>query len=124
MNISSIGYAATSTVTGTFSPADTTNRVATDTQNNEAAAKSAPASEPGKQASHQDLQQAVKVMNDFVGTLNNSLNFTVDGETGKTVVKVMDMQTNEVIKQIPSEEMLAMAHAIDKLKGLLVHQKA
>ncbi|KXB30459.1 hypothetical protein AT959_14095 [Dechloromonas denitrificans] len=63
-------------------------------------------------------------MNDFVGTINNSLKFSVDDETGKTIVKVMDVDTKEVIKQIPSEEMIAIAKAVDQLKGLLVQQKA
>lgn len=124
MNISSIGYATPPSTAGTFSATDPTSRAGVDTKTSQNTSEAEKTSGAGQQPSSQDLQEAVKVMNDFVGTLNNSLNFTVDGETGKTVVKVMDTQTQEVIKQIPSEEMLAMAHAIDKLKGLLVHQKA
>jgi len=76
-------------------------------------------------ASPKQLEEAVQSMNDFAaGTLNSSLNFSVDNETGKTIVKVMDSETKEVLKQIPSEEMVAIAKAVDKLKGLLVHQKA
>ena len=77
-----------------------------------------------KQYVEEELQDAVKSMNDFVGTINNSLKFSVDDETGKTIVKVMDIETKEVIKQIPSEEMIAIAKAVDQLKGLLVQQKA
>lgn len=77
-----------------------------------------------EEPSSKDLQDAVKSMNDFVGTINNSLKFSVDDETGKTIVKVMDIETKEVIKQIPSEEMIAIAKAVDQLKGLLVQQKA
>ena len=40
------------------------------------------------------------------------------------MVKVIDSNTQEVIKQIPSEEMIAIAKALDKLKGLLLQQKA
>lgn len=70
------------------------------------------------------LDGAVSSMNDLLGTLGHSLRFNIDDETGKTIVKVMDSQTQEVIKQIPSEEMLAIAKALDKLQGLLVKQKA
>jgi flagellar protein FlaG len=70
------------------------------------------------------LNSAVDSMNEFVVGLNSSLKFSVDDNTGQTVVKVIDDETNEVIKQIPSEEMLAIASAVDKLKGLLVQQKA
>lgn len=74
--------------------------------------------------SPQKLQDAVKSMNDFVDGINSSLKFSVDDKSGQTVVKVIDDETKEVIKQIPSEEVLAMAQAVDKLKGLLVQQKA
>lgn len=70
------------------------------------------------------LDSAVSSMNDLLGTLGHSLRFNIDDETGKTIVKVMDSQTQEVIKQIPTEEMLAIAKALDKLQGLLVKQKA
>lgn len=74
--------------------------------------------------SAQKLLDAVKSMNDFVDSINSSLKFSVDDKSGQTVVKVVDNETKEVIKQIPSEEVLAMAQAVDKLKGLLVQQKA
>lgn len=74
--------------------------------------------------SPQELQEAVDSMNDFVRSLRNTLNFSIDKDTGRTVVKVIDQATDEVIKQIPSEEMLAISKAIDKLKGLLIEQKA
>lgn len=72
----------------------------------------------------QQLEEAVKAVNDFLKPLNNSLQFNVDDDTGKTIVKVIDSSTKEVIKQFPSEEMLAIAKAIDKMKGLLIQQKA
>lgn len=76
------------------------------------------------QASREELEKATKEMNDFVQTINSSIEFSVDKDTGSTVVKVIDTATKDVLRQIPSEEMLAIAKAIDKVKGLLVHQKA
>jgi len=52
------------------------------------------------------------------------LSFSVDDETNIRVVKVIDRSTQEIIRQIPSEEMLQMAQALDKLQGLLLKQKA
>lgn len=72
----------------------------------------------------EELNAVVKEVNDFVRPLNNSLHFSIDKETGTTVVKVIDTETQEMIKQIPSEEMLALAKALDQLKGLLVKQQA
>lgn len=86
----------------------------------QAAATSAPVSAP----SEEQVASAVKAVKDFVGAVNNSLEFSVDGDTGTTVIKVVDKSTNELIRQIPSEEMMAIAKALDSIKGLLVKQKA
>ena len=77
-----------------------------------------------EQASPEELQSSVDAMNDFVRSLNSALQFSIDEDTGKTVVKVVDMATDQVIRQIPSEEVLAIAKALDKLKGLLIQQQA
>lgn len=76
------------------------------------------------EATRQQVEQAAKEVNEFLKPINNSLQFKVDDDTGKTVVKVIDTVTEDVIRQFPSEEMLAIAKAIDQMKGLLVYQKA
>ena len=75
-------------------------------------------------ASREQLDSAVKAANDFVSSVNSSLEFSVDKETDRFVVKVVDINTKEVIRQIPSEEMLNIAKALDTIKGLLIYQKA
>jgi flagellar protein FlaG len=72
----------------------------------------------------QQVEEAAKQVNDFLKPINNSLEFQLDDTTGKTIVKVIDTTTKDVIRQFPSEEMLSIAKAIDQMKGLLVHQKA
>ena len=72
----------------------------------------------------QQIEEAAKTVNEFLKPINNSINFSLDEDTGITVVKVIDVATKEVIRQIPSEEMLVIAKAIDQMKGLLVQQKA
>lgn len=74
--------------------------------------------------SRDQLNSAIKATQDFVGIVNSSLEFTVDEDTGTTVVKIVDKETKELIRQIPSEEMLSIAKALDTIKGLLVRQKA
>lgn len=76
------------------------------------------------QASGEEVQAAVKSINDFVKTVNNGIEFTVDNDTGRNIVKVIDNSTKQVIRQFPSEEALAIAKALDKVQGLLVQQKA
>lgn len=76
------------------------------------------------EANRHELEEAVKQVNDFLKPINDSIQFNLDDDTGKTIVKVVDLATKDVIRQFPSEEMLSIARAIDKMKGLLVQQKA
>lgn len=70
------------------------------------------------------LNSAVNKVQEFVGPVASSIEFSIDEDSGKTVVKVVDKETDEVIRQIPSEEMLELAKALDKLQGILLKQKA
>ena len=74
--------------------------------------------------SREKLNSAVEATKSFVGTVNSSLEFSIDEDTDKTVVKIVDKETKELIRQIPSEEMLSIAKALDTIKGLLFRQKA
>jgi len=51
------------------------------------------------------------------------LQFSIDKDIGKTIIKVVDSTTNEVIRQIPSEELVTLAKNMDKLEGMLFNQK-
>ncbi len=80
-------------------------------------------SPPKTEASRQAVEEAVKSVNDFLKPINDSIRFSVDEDTGISVIKVIDLATKDVIRQFPSEEMLTIAKAIDQMKGLLVQQK-
>ncbi|MCB1908288.1 MAG: flagellar protein FlaG [Rhodocyclaceae bacterium] len=70
------------------------------------------------------LERALENIRRVVEPVAHNLRFTVDEDTGRTVVKVLDSATDQVIRQIPSEEILSIAKALDKLSGLLLEQKA
>jgi flagellar protein FlaG len=82
--------------------------------------KSLEPSEP----SAKELQEAVGIIEQAVRTTTDELNFSIDEESGRTVVKVIDKTTDEVIRQFPSKEVLDIARALDKLQGMLVKEKA
>ena len=83
------------------------------------------ATSPAQQAASEALLQgAVNAANDFIRPITNSVEFSLDKDSEKMIVKVMDNATKEVIRQIPSVEMLAIAQALDKIQGLLIKQKA
>lgn len=60
------------------------------------------------------LDDAVRGLNEHVQTVQRELQFTVDKDSGHTVIKVMDMETQEVIRQIPSEEALSVARQLSE----------
>ena len=76
------------------------------------------------QPSQEQLEQAVQAVQKAVEPVAQNLQFSIDKETGKTIISVVDSLTQEVIRQIPGEEILAIAKAIDRMQGLLVRQKA
>ncbi len=53
-----------------------------------------------------------------------NLKFSIDKDTERTVIKVVDKQTGDTIRQIPSEEILALDKAMSRNQGLLLHDKA
>jgi len=50
---------------------------------------------------------------------NVGLSYVIDRETHSVTIKVMDRDTNEVIRQIPSEEMQKLRATMRDLQGLL-----
>lgn len=72
----------------------------------------------------EQVQQAMEDVRKAITPVAQDLLFSIDEDTGKTIVKVVDASTDEVIRQIPSEEIISIAKALDKLQGLLVQQKA
>lgn len=70
------------------------------------------------------LQQALADFQAALKPVASGLDFSVDDDSGRVIVKIVDSETNEVIKQIPSEEMMRISKALDKLQGLLVKQEA
>jgi flagellar protein FlaG len=59
-----------------------------------------------------DLKQAVSKLNDYVQNVQRNLQFSIDKESGATVVKVIDSKSEKVIRQIPTEETLRLARSL------------
>ena len=73
----------------------------------------------------EQLKEAVKVINQAMHEANQSLAFSIDSTTKRTIVKLTDTATGEVIRQFPTQETLAISQSIDQYqRGLLLTQKA
>jgi flagellar protein FlaG len=80
------------------------------------AASPAPAS-----ADVRDVKQAVREINQGLRSLNNHLQFSIDDKTESVVVKLIDGDTGEVLRQIPPEEVLRLRAYYKEQQGLLVN---
>lgn len=78
-----------------------------------------------QQPSAEELNTAVATLNKAMQQSNQNLEFSVDTDTKKVVVKMVDTSTGKLIRQFPSEETLAISRGIEQLQqGLLLKQKA
>jgi flagellar protein FlaG len=62
--------------------------------------------------------EVVRSLNELAQNTQRELKFSIDDDTGRTVVKVMDLVSKELIRQIPSEEILELAKTADKISDL------
>jgi flagellar protein FlaG len=56
--------------------------------------------------------------------VGRSLDFSVDSNTGQSVLRVVNPDSGEVVRQLPAEETLRVAAAIDYMQSILVNQRA
>ena len=68
-------------------------------------------------------RQIANQINEFLKSSGSEVQFTVDSESNRVVVRIIDGETKEVIRQVPSEEMLAISNSLDRMTGLLIQQK-
>ena len=78
-----------------------------------------------REPQREQLEAAVTQIADYVQNISRELQFSLDEDSGRTVMKVLDSDSQELVRQIPSEEMLVLARKIRQLtpetaKGLLL----
>ncbi len=91
---------------------------------------------PQKEQAAQAMQEAEKESNeqvteemlvelerDIQSIHSIGLKFSKHDESGRTMIKVMDKQNEELIREIPSEEVLNLAAKIDEMIGILFDKK-
>ena len=63
-----------------------------------------------------NVSDAMKTISEFINMPVPTVNFTQDDGSEKTVIKIFDSESNELIKQFPSEEILSIAQRIIDLQ--------
>ncbi len=75
--------------------------------------KAKPASGPG------EVEAMASEVQIYLKRLNTELRFEVDSDSKEVIVKIVDPANDEVIRQIPSEELLAIRERMQDLVGVL-----
>lgn len=70
------------------------------------------------------VSHAVSQLNKSAQAKSQGLEFSIDNDSKRTIVKVVDQTTKEVLRQIPSPEALEIAKSLDSGGGLLLKQTA
>lgn len=85
-----------------------------------------PPSEGGKEPrlTPQELKMRVQEMENISRHLNINLKFQIEDKTDTVIIKVMDGNSGEVIRQIPPEEIVALRIKLEDLSGMLLNKEA
>jgi len=123
MAISSVGNPVANLGAGTPQPAAPQGGAAVQQAARPEVQLQAPPSQPPPERAK--IEQIVKELKQLVDPIvANGLNFSIDDSTGKSIVRITDGETGELIRQIPSEEILDIAESLDRMQGLLLRQEA
>lgn len=70
------------------------------------------------------LAKITDELNEDFRVFNTAISFAVDEDTGDTIIRILDRETNEVIREIPPSEMLRLAARLTEIIGLLIDETA
>ena len=69
------------------------------------------------------LEKVAEKLQEFIGKMNKDLEFSVDEDSGRDVIKVIDKHSGDVIKQYPSEEVLSLVAKLSEATGNFIDSK-
>ncbi len=71
----------------------------------------------------EEIKKGIEELNGQLATMNRSIQFSVDQGTHDIVVRVVDKQSGEVIKELPPESILRLRERMEELSGLMVEEQ-
>jgi flagellar protein FlaG len=117
---STIDPAASARTSGGAAVRDTTSSTAAQVG---AAAQPAANADQAEEHPHA-VRSAVKAINRAAKALTNTVQLVMDERSEHAIVKVVDSETGQLIRQIPNEEVLELRRALDRISGLLINRTA
>lgn len=74
-------------------------------------------------ADRKAIEDSITKIRESIGPANSSLKIEIDADTDRIVVKILDDKSGEVIRQIPSQEMIEIAKRLDAMQGIFVTKR-
>lgn len=115
---------AEQTAPSTPTPSAAAPAVASSAAPQTSAQKAAPAPQTKPAISVESIQELADRIGEQINIERRNLSFSVDDSTGNVVVQVIDAETDEVIRQVPSEEFQRLAQAIADLRDRLLDESS
>jgi flagellar protein FlaG len=69
------------------------------------------------------IEQTIAKIREAIGPANASLKIEIDPDSDRIIVKVLDDQSGELIRQIPSQEMVEIAKRLDTMQGIFITKR-
>lgn len=83
-----------------------------------------PDESPPPEVARRDVERAIERIAELARSTQRGIRFAVDEGSGRTVITVINAATNEIVRQIPEEEVLAIARALRAQNGALIAEQA
>ncbi|MCL1145272.1 flagellar protein FlaG [Shewanella marinintestina] len=71
-----------------------------------------------------DIHEVANELNDMMSLMRKGLAFKVDEHSGQSIVSVLDVDSGDIIRQIPNEEALELAQKLAEVAGSLLKTEA
>ncbi len=108
---------------GTLDRVDKLNTAETAQDKVNAHQNSVEENEINQQLTPKQLEKVAQQLQDFVGDLSRNIQFSVDEDSGRDVIKVIDKDSGDLLKQYPSEEVLSLVSKLSDMVGGFVDAK-
>jgi flagellar protein FlaG len=80
--------------------------------------------EASSQPTREVVAKAAADLQEFVQSMGRNLSFSIDESSGYHVVRVVNPNTGELVRQLPSEELLKISRDFQRLNNVLISQRA
>ncbi len=77
-----------------------------------------------KKSDNQELADITNDLNDMTALMRKGLSFKLDDDSGQNVISVMDIDSGDIIRQIPNAEALELSKKLAEVAGILLNTEA